>query len=58
MGEQSVALARRGVIYFCGTVEFIVDGDKNFFFLEDEHNVSRWNTRDRTDHGAVVWLNR
>ena len=34
MGEQSVALAAAVDYCSAGTVEFIVDGDKNFYFLE------------------------
>ena len=34
MGEQSVALAKAVGYASAGTVEFIVDGEKNFYFLE------------------------
>ena len=34
MGEQAVALAKAVGYASAGTVEFIVDGDKNFYFLE------------------------
>jgi propionyl-CoA carboxylase alpha chain len=34
MGEQAVALARAVKYVSAGTVEFIVDQDKNFYFLE------------------------
>ncbi len=34
MGEQAVALARAVKYVSAGTVEFIVDGNKNFYFLE------------------------
>ena len=34
MGEQSVALAKAVDYRSAGTVEFIVDGDRNFYFLE------------------------
>ncbi|MGY9038586.1 MAG: acetyl-CoA carboxylase biotin carboxylase subunit, partial [Rhodobacterales bacterium] len=43
MGEQSVALAQAVGYTSAGTVEFIVDGDKNFFFLE-------MNTRLQVEH--------
>ena len=34
MGEAAVALAREAGYYNAGTVEFLVDDDKNFYFLE------------------------
>ncbi|MEM6624357.1 MAG: acetyl/propionyl/methylcrotonyl-CoA carboxylase subunit alpha [Pseudomonadota bacterium] len=43
MGEQSVALAKAVDYSSAGTVEFIVDGDKNFYFLE-------MNTRLQVEH--------
>ena len=43
MGEQSVALAKAVNYDSAGTVEFIVDGDKNFYFLE-------MNTRLQVEH--------
>jgi len=43
MGEQSVALAKAVDYASAGTVEFIVDGDKNFYFLE-------MNTRLQVEH--------
>ncbi len=43
MGEQSVALARAVDYQSAGTVEFIVDRDRNFFFLE-------MNTRLQVEH--------
>ena len=43
MGEQAVALAQAVGIHSAGTVEFIVDGAKNFFFLE-------MNTRLQVEH--------
>ena len=43
MGEQSVALAAAVDYCSAGTVEFIVDGDRNFYFLE-------MNTRLQVEH--------
>jgi len=43
MGEQSVALAQAVGYHSAGTVEFIVDADRNFYFLE-------MNTRLQVEH--------
>ena len=43
MGEQAVALAKAVDYQSAGTVEFIVDQDRNFYFLE-------MNTRLQVEH--------
>ncbi len=49
MGEQAVQLAAAVDYHSAGTVEFIVDKDKNFFFLE-------MNTRLQVEHPVTEYI--
>jgi propionyl-CoA carboxylase alpha chain len=51
MGEQAVALAEAVGYTSAGTVEFIVDKDKNFFFLE-------MNTRLQVEHPVTEMITK
>lgn len=49
MGEQAVALSKAVNYCSAGTVEFIVDGDRNFYFLE-------MNTRLQVEHPVTEMI--
>ena len=50
MGEQAVALAKAVDYQSAGTVEFIVDKDRNFYLPRNEHAPAGRASRDRAGH--------
>lgn len=58
MGEQAVQLAKAVQYSSAGTVEFLVDSKKNFYFLEmnTRLQVSVWMCMDVGENaGLTVW---
>ena len=49
MGEAAVKAAKAAGYTNCGTVEFLVDSDKNFYFME-------MNTRIQVEHPVTEWV--
>ena len=52
MGEEAVALSKAVGYDSAGTVEFIVDKDRNFYFLEMNTRLQVEHPGDRADHRA------
>lgn len=50
MGEQAVALAKAVDYQSAGTVEFLVDADKNFFLSGNEHPAASGTSHHRAHH--------
>ena len=49
MGEAAVKAAKVAGYTSCGTIEFLVDSDKNFYFME-------MNTRIQVEHPITEWI--
>lgn len=49
MGEAAIKAVKASSYTSCGTVEFLVDSDKNFYFME-------MNTRIQVEHPITEWI--
>ena len=55
MGEAAVKIARAANYYSAGTIEFLVDAQRNFYFPRDEHAIAGRTSRDRSWSPASTW---